>query len=217
MITLLLAFFVLLQAFAQEQSPELFNQGQGSFKSAIQEFGLPLWNSGRDRRMKREWFIRRYSDDPHEEESLPIIDAEEERLQKMFQELKEKIESESAEMAEKPVRVEATPVQFGSGSVSLDRTARKYLEQLAVDLQSNLRPEDCSIYLIGLAPEERPSQKAWVLSAQRARKAAEYLHQKLERSGSGWRLYSWGGARAFGRFPEGTYLGLVVMGVNHGR
>ena len=41
MITLLLAFFVLLQSFAQEQDPELFHQGQGSFRRSISGFGIP--------------------------------------------------------------------------------------------------------------------------------------------------------------------------------
>jgi flagellar motor protein MotB len=41
MITLLLAFFVLLQSFAKEQDPELYRQGQGAFKRSIAGFGIP--------------------------------------------------------------------------------------------------------------------------------------------------------------------------------
>jgi len=218
MITLLLSFFVLLQAFAHEQSPELFNMGRGSFQSVIHNFGLPIWKEGRDQRFKREWFVRRYTDESAEDEdNLPIIDAEEERLQQLFQELKERFDSASGEITTIPIRVEATPVQFSENSASLDRTAQLYLNQLAVDLQNNLPPEGSSIYLVGLAPDLKPSQKQWVYSARRAQAAEDYLRERLEGQGRPWALYSWGGGQSFGRFPEGTYLGLVVMGEQHGR
>jgi hypothetical protein len=217
MITLLLAFFVLLQAFAQEQHPELFNLGRGSFESVIHNFGLPIWRQGRDNRIKREWFIRRYSDEPSEEENPPIINAEEERLQRIFQELKERIDSTSNEITAIPVRVEATPVRFSDGSSGLDHAAKQYLTQLAVDLENNLPPKGSSIYLIGLAPDQESSQKQWVCSARRAQAAEDFLRKRLEGQGQDWSLYSWGGGRTFGRFPEGTYLGLVVMGEQHGR
>ncbi|MBN1556149.1 MAG: OmpA family protein [Phycisphaerae bacterium] len=216
MITLLLAFFVLLQAFAQEQHPELFNIGRGSFETVIHNFGLPIWRKGRDARFKREWFIRRYSDEPAEEETIPMIDAEEERMQRLFQDVKERFDSESAETMMIPVRVEASPVTFSGDSADLNRQAKQYLDQLAVDLQNNLPPENCGIYLIGLSPDQITSQKTWVLSAQRAQAAEEYLRKKLEEQGRSWPVYSWGGGRTFGRFPEGTYLGLVVMGEQHG-
>lgn len=217
MITLLLAFFVLLQAFAQEQHPELFNLGRGSFESVIHNFGLPIWREGRDNRFKREWFVRRYSDETDKENDIPIIDAEEERLQRIFQELKERMDTASGELTLIPVRVEATPVRFSPDSSKLDHMARQYLSQLAVDLENNLPPNSSSIYLVGLAPDQKSSQKQWVCSAQRAQAAEDYLRERLEKQGQSWSLYSWGGGETFGRFPEGTYLGLVVMGEQHGR
>lgn len=217
MITLLLAFFVLLQAFAQEQHPELFQLGRGSFESVIHNFGLPVWRTGRDHRVRRDWFVRHYSDEPSDEEHLPIVDAEEERLQRIFQELRERFDSASGEMEMISLRVEATPVKFSGRSTKLNREARQYLSQLAVDLANNLPAGSSSIYLVGLAPNQQGSQKQWVYSAQRAQAAEDYLRERLEGQGRNWSLYSWGGGRTFGRFPEGTYLGLVVMGEHHGR
>jgi hypothetical protein len=167
--------------------------------------------------VKREWFIRRYSDEPAEEEHLPVIDAEEERMQRLFHELKDKFDSESAEVTMIPVRVEACPVEFSRNSTTLDHAAKQYLSQLAVDLQNNLPPKTSSIYLVGLAPNQTGSQKQWVYSAQRAQAAEDFLRERLEGQGQNWSLYSWGGGRTFGRFPEGTYLGLVVMGEQDGR
>ncbi len=57
MITLLLAFFVLLQAFAAEQDPELFNIGQGSFRRAIRGLGMPNWFLGK--RQGPEFYYRK--------------------------------------------------------------------------------------------------------------------------------------------------------------
>jgi len=54
MVTLLLAFFVLLQSFARVQDPEMFFVGQGSFKSAIAGMGLPSWLLGRQDKPQRE-------------------------------------------------------------------------------------------------------------------------------------------------------------------
>lgn len=217
MTTLLLSFFVLLQAFAKEQDDHLFDIGINSYKSVVQNFGLPVRKEGRDQRFKREWYTRRYSDEPSEEENSPIIDAEEEQLQKMFQELKDQYDSASAEMEIVPIRVEATPVKFSRESAALNRSAKQYLNELAVDLQNNLPPESSSVYLVGLAPDQKSSQKRWVLSVLRAEVAKEYLEQRLNFQAQErvWNIYSWGGGTTFGRFPEGTLLGLVVMGENH--
>ncbi|MBN1943966.1 MAG: OmpA family protein [Phycisphaerae bacterium] len=217
MITLLLSFFVLLQAFAQEQHPDLFSMGRGSFESVIHNFGLPVWKQGRNQNFKREWFTRRYSDEPAEEQTRPIINAEEERLQRLFQEVKDRFDNASAEMTVIPLRVEVSPVRFADGSSKLNRAAKQYLNQLAVDLKNNVSPEDSDVYLVGLAPEQSGSQKQWILSTRRAQAAEAFLRKKLEGQGQSWSLYSWGGGRSFGRFPEGTYLGLVVMGEQHGR
>jgi chemotaxis protein MotB len=212
MITLLLTFFVLLQAFAKEQDAVLFQEGRESFKEAIGTIRLPIWRWTRPP-IRRNWYIRRYSDEPGAEKNPPLLDAEEERIQRIFQRLKECIESQSAKMDQTPSRVEVTPVRFPSGAVRLDRQARAYLDDLAVDLQGNVPAKGSVVYLVGLAPDQQPSQKQWVLSTLRAQQAEDYLRGRL---GGGWRLVSWGGGRSFGRFPEGTYLGLVVMGETHG-
>lgn len=212
MVTLLLSFFVLLQSFAHEQTPELFNMGRGSFQTVIHNYGLPVWNKGRNQNFKRQWFIRRYSDTPAEEKSRPIINAEEERLQKLFQQVKRQFDTASAQMEIIPVRVEASPVRFSRDSASLNGEARQYLNQLAVDLQNNIAPENSGVYLVGLAPEEAGSQKQWMLSTRRAEAAKQYLRERLEGKQQTWPLYAWGGGRVFGRFPEGTYLGLIVLG-----
>ena len=73
MVTLLLAFFVLLQSFAHEQSPELFFEGQGSFKKAIVGYGIPRWLYGVKTKEKRDFLIRRTPAEPDVEDKQKLI------------------------------------------------------------------------------------------------------------------------------------------------
>ena len=52
MVTLLLAFFVLLQSFATQQDPELFRVGQGSFRRAIAGLGIPDQLFGKEKSLE---------------------------------------------------------------------------------------------------------------------------------------------------------------------
>ena len=66
MITLLLSFFILLQAFAKERDPELFFVGQGSFKRAIAGLGMPSLLLGRQDSQRKEFRRKRH---PAEDET----------------------------------------------------------------------------------------------------------------------------------------------------
>lgn len=219
MITLLLAFFVLLQAFAHEPDPQKFFEGQGSFKRAIKEFGLPEWNKGKQNRIRRDWFIRRHAPKPDPESQLneDPIDEQEELLQKAFQDIKEKMDTNSENYRFRPLRVTATPILFQTGSDGLTPKDRRYLQQLVVDLQSNLNPRSTAIYVVGLAPNTPNDMQSYILSTLRAETIEHLLRNALTRDGRAWNVYGWGGGRQFGRFPQGTRIGLVVLGEDHGR
>ncbi len=222
MVTLLLAFFVLLQAFAHEQHPELFHEGQGSFKNAISGLGLPRWLYGIETKSKRDFLIRRHDAEPEEQEEEQlkekpdVIDAEEERIQRAFQMLKKNMESTSKDLTLKTIRVIATPIKFSSGSASLNKDTKEYLNSVAVALRDNLPPGSTAVYIIGMAPDEKASQRCWVLSAQRANAIQNYLQAQSHGIKTKWTLHSWGGGLQYGRFPKGTETGIVVMGANDG-
>jgi outer membrane protein OmpA-like peptidoglycan-associated protein len=215
MITLLLAFFVLLQAFAHEPDPEMFFEGQGSFKRAIESLGLPIWNKGKENRVKREWYIKKYSPDPdpNEDNNIPILDEEEEKLQRAFQKIRDKMDSVSADMVSEPLRVTATPIQFAGASPALNGSARAYLDAVAIDLKQNIAPTRCQLYIVGLAGDQHSSQARWIISAQRAQAVEAYLQQKL---GAPWTVQAWGNGARYGKFPDSTQIGLVVMGATNG-
>ena len=153
MITLLLAFFVLLQAFAHEQTPELFFEGQGSFRRAIKGMGIPRWLYGKKKRVKRSFFVNKFAAEPdtQKRKNRPILNANRQKLQRMFQKLKEEAQSESGDML-RTIRVEAMPIRFSPGSAELDAQTRRSLNKLAVELRSNPSAKRIALYLIGLAP-----------------------------------------------------------------
>ena len=222
MVTLLLAFFVLLQAFAHEQHPELFHAGQGSFNDAIKNLGLPCWLHGIQTMGKRDFLIKRHAAEPDEpkkekqKDKPDVVDAEEERIQRAFQMLKKNMDSTSDNLKLKTIRVIATPIKFSSGSADLGKDTKTYLDSLAVALRDNLPPGSTAVYIIGMAPDEKASQSSWVLSAQRAGAIEGYLRKKIRGLKTKWTLHSWGAGQAYGRFPKGTETGIIIMGANDG-
>jgi flagellar motor protein MotB len=218
MVTLLLAFFVLLQAFSHEIDPELFREGQGSFRRAIEGLGIPKWQMGKDNRFKKEWFIQRspVEPDPLALEQVNIPDPELERVQKIFQELKKKLDSHSEDLEWRTLRVLATPIRFTPGSSELNDDGRKYLDDLAVTLRDTLPRQGSGLYVVGLAPDMSASKQQWIVSTQRAMAASKYLSGKVGASGRKWDLHAWGGAGRFGELPPGTFIGIVVMGAENG-
>ena len=220
MVTLLLAFFVLLQSFAHEQSPELFAIGQGSFKKAIQGMGIPRWLYGIKTMGSRSFLIKRHAsepdDRPRQQDRPDIIDAEEEQIQRAFQSLKKNMDSTSSDLGLKTIRVIATPIRFASGGANVTSSARAYLDSLAVLLRDNLPSGSTDVYVIGLAPKASASQKGWITSARRAEMVAKYLRKKLRGTKTKWSLHSWGAGRRYGNIPDGTQAGIVVMGAHDG-
>lgn len=219
MITLLLAFFVLLQSFAHEPDPEKFFEGQGSFRQAIESFGLPVWDKGKQNRIRRDWFVRKHAPRPDPESQLDLdpMDEEEERLQRIFQEIRDKMDANSLDLRLTPLQVTATPLRFARGSADLTGPDRRYLERLAVDLQGNVQSRSSSIYIVGLAPDQPSDMQSYILSTRRAEVVEDYLRRLLARTDQPWTVYAWGAGKRFGRFPDGTRIGVVVMGEHHGR
>ncbi|MCD6303381.1 MAG: hypothetical protein J7M21_00280, partial [Planctomycetes bacterium] len=144
MVTLLLAFFVLLQSFAHVQDPELFFIGQGSFKRAIAGMGLPSWLFGREDKPKRDYInVKHPSDEgPPSDPRSRNIDADDEKIRNIFDDLKKNMNTSSQDTVQVPIRVELTPIRFPAGAAGLDDRARTYLKQLAFDLRQTLIDPD---------------------------------------------------------------------------
>jgi chemotaxis protein MotB len=200
MITLLLAFFVLLQAFAMEQSPDLFHKGQGAFRREIAGLGVPDLLFGRDQKLEAEEQVKYWSTEPDPDavEKERIIDPVDQQIRKVFDELKKAIETRTTDVRPIMRNLMITPIRFAPGDAALNAAARQYLADLAVDLSQSLDRTRVEIYVLGSAPDAPSGKARWGLSAHRAEAVAGALGQALARQtgGMSWRLAPLGqGAR----------------------
>ncbi len=196
MVTLLLAFFVLLQAFAMEQDPTLFFQGQGAFRTEIAGFVLPEWIIGKARILEAENPKKRH---PTEEadseiEQVRVVDPKDEQIRKIFRDLKQVIETKTSDIKVKASNVISAPIRFEPSRASLDASAKEYLNGLAMNLEQNVEKDEVKIYVVGLAADAPPGKDRWILSARRAESVADFLRGSLARETStrSWRVTSWG-------------------------
>jgi len=196
MVTLLLAFFVLLQTFAKTQDPELFYAGQGSFRRAVSGFGISSMFSGEIEAPIKDWRKIKYPTahktlDPG---SQRVIDSDDEEIRMAFREIRRKADVQASAMNEETISVFSTDIIFAPGDVSLNAEATRYLKALAADLERTVDPAKTKLYVVGLAADEKDSKSQWTLSARRAKA----VHKALERlllggdSERGWKLFSWG-------------------------
>jgi len=75
----------------------------------------------------------------------------------------------------------------------LSEAAQRRLSGFLADLKGFGPVEGLTLYVVGLAAEEADPQQQWLLSAQRAEAAAEFLRNGLP-AGTPSRVFSWGAA-----------------------
>ncbi len=218
MITLLLAFFVLLQSFAHVRDPELFEIGRGSFLRAIDQMGLPSWLLGRRARPDRYY---RLVKNPTEESEDPgtnrLLDAEDEKIREIFDDLRKELSVKASDLPYRPIRLEPVPVRFSEAGGLAGEADRVFLARYANDLRQNLSSRSIRIYIVARAPEETTEKLEWLVSARRAQAVEDCLRTSLagEIGRGQWDTYSWGigpGSEAEEVFDPGTAVLLVVMG-----
>jgi len=131
-VTLLLAFFITLQAFGMKQSAGLFYTGQGSFIRSLQDFGLGrFWvvrgnavsfGSGAPKYLATEGL-----ESPPAERS---IDPEFESAQEALHDLAVQFEVRDPKCSGWKV-VLSTPLTFGGGKTQLSSNEREFLKGFA--------------------------------------------------------------------------------------
>ena len=220
MITLLLAFFVLLQAFANMQDPDLFHIGRDSFKRAIAGLGIPNILLGKEDRPKFEFRKQKY---PTKEAKNKIprnraLDAEDEEIRRAFESLRRSMDTRSSDVEAELLDKQIPPITFAPGRAELDSAARNYLSGLAINLQQNLPHKGVRVYVIGLAGEERAGKPQWVVSARRAWAVREFLERSCAAVGKqrGWTFASWGAGpggkwgESLGQIGDQSHVVIVV-------
>jgi chemotaxis protein MotB len=219
MITLLLSFFILLQAFSTTRDPELFQRGQGGFRRAIQGFGVPDWLWGKRDAPRRDFTLRKHPvrEAPDNLDRRRIIDAEDEKIRRVFEDLRRLHETQATDYDGPPARLLATPIVFAAGEDRLRTAARAYVTDFAADLGG--RTQAPQIYVIGLAPDAAGRPDRWALAARRAAAVRACLQDRLPKHlrENGASVDSWGAGTAGPDLdvpqtgPHQTFIVLAMM------
>ena len=193
MVTLLLAFFVLLQTFAKEQDPELFYAGQGSFRRAVSGCGLSSMFSGEIEAPMTDWRKIKYPS-RHKTKAPDVqrvVDSDDEAIRQAFRQMRRQLEVESSAEDEEKVAVYSAPIVFASGSARLDDGAMRWLTDTAAQLRRAVKPSRTKLYVVGLAADEGDRRSQWLLSARRAEAVQTALARLLAggRSSDQWAVY----------------------------
>lgn len=170
MMTLMLTFFILLVAFAEEQRAELVAAGTGSFIRALNSFGLPGLLPGGRRAVELSHVKPNFRIRPRHVELAPdgrplnrdLPRPPEDRLRRS------RIQYH---LRNKRAVALATAVSFEPGSSTLDAASRAQLDEIAALAQKNLS-------YLGIEAHTPGPGDGWALSARRAAAVARYLHAR---------------------------------------
>lgn len=199
MITLLLAFFVLLQAFAKEQDPALFRQGQGGFRRSIAGFGVPDLLFGKPKLISGPVSKKRHATDESDAEKnrQRVIDTRDAQIRRAFERIKQVIEPKTSQNNADVTNEVSTPIRFGPDSALLDDSARKYLRDRAGQYGRNLNPKRVRFYIVASATDKPAGKARWILSVARAKAVSEFMRGVLSDAAEGqWMLSPMGSGAA---------------------
>jgi outer membrane protein OmpA-like peptidoglycan-associated protein len=201
MISLLMAFFVMLLTMSSAKSGKLCNEGEGifektlyGFRRSIEGFGMPgLFGSADETAQFDSSRVYYPISDGTEGAASRTIDASEERIRREFRKLQGRTKTYEAQIQGRNPHFMVLPITFAKGQSVLSESARQLLGRFVTDLKGFGAVEGLSLYVVGLAPDEPDPQQQWLLSAKRAHAAAEFLQNGLP-PGLLCRVFSWGTA-----------------------
>lgn len=203
MISLLMAFFVMLLTMASTKSGKIANEGEGifeatisGFKRSIEGFGLPEVFGGKQGQHgtpgEALYFDshKTYYAVEGEETTDRTIDAAEERIRRVFNRLGKHAKTCKSQLQWGQPDFVVTPITFKHGQFVLDASAKDFLTKFTTDLQES-SAEQLKLYIVGLASRETGEKQQWILSTKRAETVADFIRGNLP-SGIQWSIYSWG-------------------------
>lgn len=225
MITLLLSFFVLLQSIAHIKDPDLFFIGQGSFRRAVQNFGIPYWLEGYPDSVPRSFIRPKFTmeEDPNDYTKSRLLDAEDEKIREIFDRIRQEIETDVHDHAEETIEIRPTAVQFQGHRINVSPESRRELVRVAEQLRTGLGDRKVKIYVVGLAPDQPDGSVRWMVSARRARAVEAVLQRILARQlhTGRWTLHSIGAGTSrrwqetFTVSGSPTHIAIVVTGAKY--
>jgi len=201
MISLLMAFFVMLLTMSTARSGKLCNEGEGifektlyGFRRSIAGFGIPgLFGTaaeGLEFDSPKVYYPISDGDDQDVERT---IDAREEKTRRTFQQLQARARTYEAQVRGQNPNFVVLPIAFDKGQAALSESATQFLKTFTKNLTGFASVEGIQLYVVGLAADEPEETQQWLLSARRAQAVAEFLRNELPTEAN-CRVFSWGAA-----------------------
>lgn len=219
MITNLLAFFILLQSFSSPQKAELLQTGDAPITTTAADFGGMQWLFGRKSSQGWEYRLRKYSmeENPENLTLERVIDAEDEQIRKLFDDLRRSSDTRSSNDRKGATRVFLTPIRFAASGATLDAPAKDFLVTLASELTQHSAAPRLDISVIGTAQDADTLKAQYILSARRAQAVHDYLAEILppDLVAGGTKVASWGAGvvREQGSLTAGSAPPSIVIAV----
>jgi outer membrane protein OmpA-like peptidoglycan-associated protein len=204
MISLLMAFFVMLLTMSTSRTGKLANEGEGifeatisGFKRSIEGLGVPGLFGGKadqygtpSNALYFDSHKTYYPVSGGNETADRTIDAREERIRRVFSRLSRQAKTYKSQLQWGQPDFVVTPITFEGGQSTLDESAKQFLAKFTADLQESTA-EKLRLYIVGLASKEKGEKQQWMFSAKRAEAVANFIRGNLP-AGSEWSVYSWG-------------------------
>ncbi len=188
MITLLLAFFVMLQTMAHSRDNTLMRGTQRGFTMALRHMGLPdFLFADNDRTGNVDYRRLKYPDEfeakTPEAPPLRSADPKDVRLEEVYRNIVRTMETRSQEVQTKWMATFPLTAKFPAQSDNLDPAVKDILRQIATALAAGAGSRTFEIMILASAPEERDPVAQWQLSALRAAAIDSTLAQALKAAG----------------------------------
>lgn len=198
MISLLMAFFVMLLTMSTARSGKLCNEGETfdetlyGFRRSIAGFGVPgVFGAPGGALYFDSSKVYYPISDGNDTDVIRTIDAREEKTRRTFNRLNRRAKAYESQIQGRQPDFVVTPIAFSKGQFVLDESAKQFLSKFTANLQESAPIQRLNLYVVGLAPQESDEKQQWVLSVKRAQVVANFLRDKLPTS-SKWPVYSWG-------------------------
>jgi len=201
MITNLLAFFILLQSFSHCQRGEIGEVGDlHTGDHMVDMGGAGKWMFDRGPGPSFKFKQRRYAveSDPDAGQPQRIIDAEDEQIRKLFDDLRRAMDTRTSDQPPPLTRIVTTPIRFNPSEAALDAPAMDFLATLVSELGQDMQTDQADVYVFATAPDAASTKEQFILSARRAQVVRDRL------------------ARNFVEKPSGTSSRLLARGIGAG-
>ncbi len=187
MITLLLAFFVMLQTMSHDKSNAMMTGARDSFVASLSHLGLPDFFFPSDEKTPVNYRHLRYPDEAPEA-SLPATGHPEDPVGRFMEQIKRTLDV-SPGAAATPAAATYPLSGQGSGSTGpLEMDARKSIGELIRQIAPGLTTTGCELTVAGLACDIQDARQQWLVSVRRAGETEKLIRQELSRSAPHMRL-----------------------------